>query len=641
MSELEMPCPLGAARDWDRQDYRGNPLPDNRRGFDQPDTVEVKRIVAPGERESVAKIVPDSGCNGIEWSMCYTMQQFMANIFVAWALSTAHNTGMLMFQYWRKCLREKALAIWEAVELVHFSTEVLKTEDNFKRGYVYYLEKIAKMTYIGNSIIHRVLNWRKSVVMSTQDYSDRIMLMLSYLDAAKGYVRYSHPLPTAQQIQDAVYRAHPKNQRLEFGKLHKRADMPIQDIIEHFENFALSDRHDGKEQTAQALYWKNLSIERAKAQGQERPRSNATNQADHNGGRPRAPRLEAQGRSDRASSSSNQPQRSHGSRNYPSSSSRDDRGRRGSERQVVPYRPNRDQGRNDRDQGRSSHRGNDRSYQGSGPNSGRDPGRAYGSQRSGERRGGERRGGERDAHAVHFEDRSRSRSRSPRRTRSPSRSRSPPPRSRTPSPERKQSADSEMHHYDDHDEEVYALQDNTMPDTSDRETPRDKRMREKLIIDRARQEKYSSSLALEDQELKAYQAFIRANTTSQLSFPDYQEQERIIQRRAPTMRHKKNARWKLEQEREPREEVDGRPVGFGSWYQRSYHDYTKEELRAPQSSADRIRTRDCKPADQIYRDEHDDDSHNDSDWFDRTSYECYYKRVSRDKRNWSKGGRRI
>ena len=192
-----MPCPLAAAKSWERADYRGNPIPDSRRGFDQPDTIEVKRIVAPGERESVAKIGPDIGCNGIEWSMNYTRPQFEANIVIAWALISAVNQGMLMFQYWRKCLREKALSTWEAIELMHFSTDVLKTPENFKRGYVFYLEKIAKMTHIGNSVIHRVLNWKKSVVMSTQDYCDRIMLMLSYMDDEKGYLRYSHALPSA------------------------------------------------------------------------------------------------------------------------------------------------------------------------------------------------------------------------------------------------------------------------------------------------------------------------------------------------------------------------------------------------------------------------------------------------------------
>ena len=191
-----------------------------------------------------------------------------------------------------------------------------------------------------------------------------------------------------------------------------------------------------------------------------------------------------------------------------------------------------------------------------------------------------------------------------------------------------------MHHFDDdgYEDELYALQDNTIPDLEDRETPRQKRLRERLIIDRERQriaeQKYSGP-ASEEQEMRAYKAYIHANGKSALSFHEYQAQERALERRAPIKRHKKNPRWKDEMKRKPRKEVDGRPVGFGSWYQREYHDYTREEFLATQSSADRIRTRDCKPMDQLQRDENDDDSHCESDWFDRTSYECYYKQVPR------------
>lgn len=76
MSELEMECPLGACKKWEPQDFRGNPLPDGQRGFRQPDTVEVKKVVPAGDRKLIAEIVPDLGCNGIEWSMTYTMPLF-------------------------------------------------------------------------------------------------------------------------------------------------------------------------------------------------------------------------------------------------------------------------------------------------------------------------------------------------------------------------------------------------------------------------------------------------------------------------------------------------------------------------------------------------------------------------------------
>ena len=92
----------------------------------------------------------------------------MVNIVIAWAIMEIAAPGIAMFQYWTRCLREKALSTWESVELVHFPGDDVKTPANFKRAYVLYLEKLAKMTWIGNSVIHRVLNWKKSVVMCTQ-----------------------------------------------------------------------------------------------------------------------------------------------------------------------------------------------------------------------------------------------------------------------------------------------------------------------------------------------------------------------------------------------------------------------------------------------------------------------------------------
>ena len=179
-------------------------------------------------------------------------------------------------------------------------------------------------------------------------------------------------------------------------------------------------------------------------------------------------------------------------------------------------------------------------------------------------------------------------------------------------------------------EEAYAAFDDSMPDPDDRETYKQKRLREKLLINRTLERKYAPGHELEQLEMKAYQHFMRRNPTSQLSFLDFQSQERAVNRREPAMKHKKNACWKSEKNRKPRETVQGNRFGFGSWYKQDYHDYTRAEFEAPQTSADRVRTKDCKPMDQINRDEHDDDSHCDSDWFDRTGHERFYKRVPRE-----------
>ena len=96
-----------------------------------------------------------------------------------------------------------------------------------------------------------------------------------------------------------------------------------------------------------------------------------------------------------------------------------------------------------------------------------------------------------------------------------------------------------------------------MPDPNDRETYKQKRTREKLLMNQALQQKYAPVHDLEHLEMKAYQHFMRRNPRSQLSFADYQEQERVINRREPAMKHKKNARWKSKKNHKPRETSQG------------------------------------------------------------------------------------
>ena len=52
----------------------------------------------------------------------------------------------------------------------------------------------------------------------------------------------------------------------------------------------------------------------------------------------------------------------------------------------------------------------------------------------------------------------------------------------------------------------------------------------------------------------------------------------------------------------------GKKVGFGSWYERLYNDYTCEELYAPQGHNDRVRTCDLAPQDRVEHEANDDDS---------------------------------
>ena len=73
-------------------------------------------------------------------------------------------------------------------------------------------------------------------------------------------------------------------------------------------------------------------------------------------------------------------------------------------------------------------------------------------------------------------------------------------------------------------------------------------------------------------------------------------------------------RWTKEQDRKASAlDHQGKKVGFGSWYNRQYDDYTCEEFYISQENKDRVRTADLTPEDVMYREFKDDDSLKESD----------------------------
>ena len=73
----------------------------------------------------------------------------------------------------------------------------------------------------------------------------------------------------------------------------------------------------------------------------------------------------------------------------------------------------------------------------------------------------------------------------------------------------------------------------------------------------------------------------------------------------------------------------GRPMGFGSWYNRRPGIYSQAEFLAEQGHEDRVRTADCNAADRVEREDAEMDSGLDSDWLDRTSIDPMAYRAHR------------
>ena len=99
MVDLEKPSPFCYAKAWEKKDALNNPVPDEQQGFRQPDTSDVQRMVPRGEREHIAKVVPNSAWYGIERAMQKTLPQFPDKIILAWNIREAANNGTSGFTY--------------------------------------------------------------------------------------------------------------------------------------------------------------------------------------------------------------------------------------------------------------------------------------------------------------------------------------------------------------------------------------------------------------------------------------------------------------------------------------------------------------------------------------------------------------
>ena len=87
----------------------------------------------------------------------------------------------------------------------------------------------------------------------------------------------------------------------------------------------------------------------------------------------------------------------------------------------------------------------------------------------------------------------------------------------------------------------------------------------------------------------------------------------------PSLQYSEYAHWTKEKDSKTCAlDMQGKKVGFGSWYNCQYGDYTCEEYYARKDNIDQVRTVDLTPEDRLNRDLNDDDSLKGSDWRGRT-----------------------
>jgi hypothetical protein len=205
MSDFEKEVPLAMAKQWELTDALKNPIADSKKGFKQPDRVEVRRSAdVVGQRDQLAKVVPDQALQGIEWPIVHTIPQFQSNIIEGWKLTIPGANQAEIFKYFLHVLQGNATSLWKAVLREHAMDPATHTLVHWTTCVRYYLEKMAGMKYIGDYIIHQVLTWKRPIVVSFNDCVDRSTLLLSYMQ--EGQLRTEEPMPNNRQLMNAYYR---------------------------------------------------------------------------------------------------------------------------------------------------------------------------------------------------------------------------------------------------------------------------------------------------------------------------------------------------------------------------------------------------------------------------------------------------
>jgi hypothetical protein len=141
MSDFEKAIPLAMAKQWDLTDGLKNPIADSKKGFKQPDRVKVRRAAdIAGQREQIAKVVPDQALQGIEWPIVYTIPQFQSSIVDGWKLTAVDADQSEIFKFFLQVLQGKATSFWKAVMRDHASDPASHTHVHWCTCVRFYLE---------------------------------------------------------------------------------------------------------------------------------------------------------------------------------------------------------------------------------------------------------------------------------------------------------------------------------------------------------------------------------------------------------------------------------------------------------------------------------------------------------------------
>ena len=346
MANLLRECPFAAFPKWTRLNQFG--MRDTRTQQRPPKTSSI-RYDHDG-RERKCEIIMDDAQAGPEWPLQYTIPDFIKNCRDRFLLEDADR-----FTVFGRCLFSLGSTYWSEV----LSEITGRTNADFDEAITLYVEKVAGVQHLQDSILRWVSKWKKPFVLDLKEFTRRCDEMYAYAEGP--YTRGNVAIPSARMKKETFFFAMCKPHQEEFATLHQDTDDVTQkQMITYFEGCFRKDANSGRTAQLQAAHEEKCRKANSKRRNGGQPSQQGRGQGRGNqSGRRNDGRRNDDRRQD---GRRNEGRRNDGRRddNRRSDNRRDDKRR--DDRPSRSYRRDDQQGRsNNQGRGRRDDRDNNRS----------------------------------------------------------------------------------------------------------------------------------------------------------------------------------------------------------------------------------------------------------------------------------------
>ena len=225
---------------WTHLDADGMPDKTIEEGLKQPDRIKVSFTVH--KKDCTGLVVPDQARFGPEYFLAYTLPDFESRI-LGRIPEDKRNDVDTLFMLMEQCFQGVGLTKWTNVVANRCKETSDRTKDDFVECQRDYLEAVAGFPNIGDQLIRWLRTAKKPALMPIHEYMRRRVQLFSYLE--KGLLRCTMELPTAQERAEQIFLGQPKMHQMKYAETHKTVPADVVPLVAFFEQCHNADRASG------------------------------------------------------------------------------------------------------------------------------------------------------------------------------------------------------------------------------------------------------------------------------------------------------------------------------------------------------------------------------------------------------------